>query len=353
MNDKRNIYTVRITNDNENGIITGLLQEVQSVYTDNRQVEFNPLTALCDLQGMISSTINRFMDGYDKHPFFLGRKYSLEYSRERKEGDFLDMMVFEDDDTPSSTLRRSLEILENIISVNYFELSPMIKFSLSEFEIIKQSLKLKFSCEFGFKEKMLFLDRFYYPPITYSYETNLKTIFEENKEVPYRFFYTCYSMEDIIFSVFHYLILMNYKFNLCKHCSKYFATTTLKRKFCNRKSPYPKYEHLECEQAVRNIKQLLARRRKVIYDKLSIYYAYAVLEEFLFFCDRKKDDVDCAPNIYNLNDYEKFLSKDNIKAKFMKSEYLSENIGIEGEKALRDKFAYNKNNFPIYSEELP
>ena len=352
MSNNQNIYRVTITNDykdkKDKGKTFGLLQEVQAEHADKRQAEFEPLSVLADLIDITEGKYNRFVDGYTEHPFFLGR----EYNRHKNENE---LSGFVYDDTPSDMLYRGMVVIWNTINADYYQVKKKIKFSLGEFEIIKQTHKLKFSCEIGFKHKRLFEDEFYYSPISYSNETSLKAIFEENNNTPYRFMYTCYSMEDIIFSVFHFLVLMDYKFNMCHHCLKFFATTTLKRKYCNRKSPYPKYEHLPCEEAVRNIKQLLARKRKVIYDKLSTYYAYAVQEEFVSLCDEKKKIIDKHSTVEDLKDYEDFLSKKNIKRLFYKPDFLSSKVGVN-ETELREKFGLKKEQiknliFPDYEPQ--
>jgi hypothetical protein len=46
-----------------------------------------------------------------------------------------------------------------------------------------------------------------------------------------RFVYTCYSQEEVLFAVWHYLIFHDFtKFAQCHHCGTYFATKSLKTK---------------------------------------------------------------------------------------------------------------------------
>lgn len=83
------------------------------------------------------------------------------------------------------------------------------------------------------------------------------------------YFYECYSLADVVFSILHFLALGKYKFKMCLHCGRYFATQTDKQKYCQRKSPYSEYIHLNCEQAVRNISQEISRGYKRIYNNLT------------------------------------------------------------------------------------
>lgn len=84
----------------------------------------------------------------------------------------------------------------------------------------------------------------------------------------HNYFYKCYSHAEVIVAIFHFLTLNNYKFRKCEHCGKYFATKSLKQKYCYRKSPYKGYEHLDCNIAVKNIMQSLRRKRRSILKNL-------------------------------------------------------------------------------------
>ena len=150
-------------------------------------------------------------------------------------------------------------------------------------------------------------------------------MFANNNE-PFRFTYSCYSLEDIIFSICHFHILHNYKFNFkinrCIHCGKYFATKTFKQKYCKGKSPYKGCELLNCEQAVRDVRQKLARQKKSIcsllyksYDPSILHIFYDEYDEFI------KSLGDCS-SAENLNKLEQFLSKENRKQRWYKKEYL-------------------------------
>ena len=139
----------------------------------------------------------------------------------------------------------------------------------------------------------------------------------EEAENPIRFAYTCYSLEEAFFALWHYLIFNGYtKFNQCHHCGTYFATKSLKHKYCTQNSPYEKYEHLDCEQAVRNIKQKLARRRKVIYTHLNNYYSEDTRRQFERKCDLHEDKIKALSSVENLKAYERSLDKQAVKEKW-------------------------------------
>jgi hypothetical protein len=88
----------------------------------------------------------------------------------------------------------------------------------------------------------------------------------------HNYFYECYSLSDLIYAILHFLALGKYKFSMCPHCNRYFATTTYKQKYCYRRSNYPGFEHLNCEQVVRNILQDLRRQRQRINRNLDLNY---------------------------------------------------------------------------------
>ncbi len=100
------------------------------------------------------------------------------------------------------------------------------------------------------------------------YHTSYEKAISYDVTAFHNYFYQCYSQADIIFAIFHFLVLCKYKFKKCEHCGKYFATQTLKQIYCYRNSPYPKYEHLECCDAVKDIKQSLRRTRRKIEKNL-------------------------------------------------------------------------------------
>lgn len=159
-----------------------------------------------------------------------------------------------------------------------------------------------------------------YVCLNYNYDFSMGKVFVENSETAYRFIYSCSSVEDIIFSVLHYLVLFEYKFWKCNHCGNYFATQTLKQKDCKRKSPYKEYEHLDCERTVRNIKQKCVRRQGHIYDRLKDFYKERVSGKFSNEYELYKRAVDDYSSVENLFVLEQFLSNNNVKKKWYTEE---------------------------------
>lgn len=93
------------------------------------------------------------------------------------------------------------------------------------------------------------------------------------------YIYRCHSMTDISFATWHYLLTNGYKFKRCEHCGKYFATKSLKTKYCPRKSPYKNYGHLTCAVAVDHLKKAIKKRERNICNYLGKYFPDA-LEPF-------------------------------------------------------------------------
>ena len=109
---------------------------------------------------------------------------------------------------------------------------------------------------------------------------------------------------------------------LCAHCGKPFCVpicrATSNAKYCKRLSPCIlsdelSYTHLPCEQAVRNIRQQLARMRKTIYNSLynsleMQFTGAGIIAEFLCECDRFQGN-----SVQVFNDYYAFLNKKLIE----------------------------------------
>ena len=88
-----------------------------------------------------------------------------------------------------------------------------------------------------------------YPLIDHS-SLSIEDIIQEKSSLYYDYVYQCYSPSDILFSVIHFLALNKYKFAICTHCGKYFATNNLKNIYCDRFSEYPGYENFDCYNAI-------------------------------------------------------------------------------------------------------
>ncbi len=87
--------------------------------------------------------------------------------------------------------------------------------------------------------------------------------------------YFCENIVQVVFSIVHYCILEGYQFGKCAHCGKWFARKTKKIEYCSGKSPVilgnKNYTHLNCGDAVKNIRQQLKRMRNQIRKNYDYY----------------------------------------------------------------------------------
>ncbi len=140
---------------------------------------------------------------------------------------------------------------------------------------------------------------------------------ETNNKTVYR--YESKNFVDIIFSSICYAFGKGMKLSKCEHCGKWFfkdgGRSGSRKKFCDRKSTFAGYEHLECEQAVRNIKQQCGRIKNRIEtkarsaDKESILnhqyttFVYGFQEQ----CAQYTDKLQKGNTVENLSAYMNFL----------------------------------------------
>jgi len=308
-----NSYLVTITN--ESGAVCGQLQEAGN---STNCYNFNPLTSLGDLLNIATYSGTSpypqdnysFTEDYLKHPFFFGREY-----------------------TGNPLFKKPYSFRHFFVAVN--ELKEIItndsRFSMSQFEILKQFLSLGFTSKIEFREENPLyelgykvnslnsevVEKYQYVSVSYTYSYDMDSMFGENSETPHKFTYTCYSVEDIIFSVLHYLTLLEYGFKRCDHCDNYFATKTFKVKYCNRYSPYKGRENLLCNEAVDRIMTHITKRRNSIKTSLYNYHGDAASDFLYEFTSHAK----AIKSVHNLKTLEHITSKDYVKQKWYKEEY--------------------------------
>ena len=315
MSVSEEIYTVTIRCEkktNEKGEKEENLTGVVLSTSDNSEFEFEPTTALCDLldSSVFDENKGRLPRTHKNHPFFMGREY-------KGEDVFMKEYRF-------STMLYALSNLKDIILENK-------RFTLNELEIAKQVFELKFSYVIEIKEKNILYDwgytinpingeevhEYHYLPIEYTFEFDWDKLFSEYISNDLIFTYTCFNIQDIIFSVMHYLILHKYKFRECRHCGRYFATKSDKNKYCKRKSPYKGYgrhkscEHLECEKAVRYISQRIRLERNRIDDHLCDLDRENNTSksfEFMSKCAEYSEEFKRHSSVENCRGYEKLLA---------------------------------------------
>lgn len=134
----------------------------------------------------------------------------------------------------------------------------------------------------------------------------------------------CYEstdIKDIIFSTIHFALENGYKLVQCSHCGRWFfkdgSRAGSNKKYCNRKSTFNGYEHLPCEQAVRNINQELQRKKKRIYNSMVREHLSTeqFVRDFLDECAEYMAKVKNTASVQNLSEYWDFLNnyKDGVK----------------------------------------
>ena len=247
----------------------------------NANLSFNPTTVLCDLSYKntpLDNTDFHFDDWDYSHEYAFGEKIKIE-NREQyyKLVITIKKMILESQKTNAVLNYSNIDFLRSFFDITY-QFTPMRnmknlqRFSKTEMRPVIYSM--------------------------YHIDTALSLNFSDITQ----YFYECYSMSDIIFAILHFLASRQYKFNICAHCGRYFATTSYKQKYCFRKSPMQQYAHLNCEQAVRNITQEINRGYKRIYNNLHQNHAEEnnTISNFLKKYDAARNDFNIHPNIENI-----------------------------------------------------
>ena len=138
--------------------------------------------------------------------------------------------------------------------------------------------------------------------------------FDDNKGI-------CFSglttVTQVLIAALYYYAYHDYKLARCQHCGTWFATKTLKKKYCDRISPcfgvvVKGKTPLSCEQTVRNILQKCGRIRNRIETKANQTIA-AQLHESVFQvkfrteCDHLYMMAKNDPTVENLTNYYNYL----------------------------------------------
>lgn len=233
----------QVTIETQNGVTTGFV----SGFKNN--IQFNPLTALLDLSNTtkpIFPCLEPIFSWNYKHEYGLGIKTKIDNPKQYATlVTVINNMLYNRFITNTSVSLAEVEFLKPFFDIT-FQFTPFIpdyRTSTQNIEIPAHYL----TCP---------LDRLLNVQTT-SYST---------------YFYQCFSLSDMIFSILHFLAINEYKIAQCEHCGRYFATLSLKQEYCPRNSTYPGKEDYSCYDAVKRIRQELRRKYRTIYSNLHAYY---------------------------------------------------------------------------------
>ena len=113
--------------------------------------------------------------------------------------------------------------------------------------------------------------------------------------------YKCRNDIEFYITLANEVILHNLKPNFCVHCGRLFFTSTLKQKYCHRKSQVRNYTHRDCKDAVKDTKQQLRRLKKRIYNYLYNYGGKNDIDKFLNEVNPYFDKIKSTPSTENIN----------------------------------------------------
>lgn len=125
------------------------------------------------------------------------------------------------------------------------------------------------------------------------------------------------TVTQVLIASLYFYAYHDYKIAKCQHCGKWYATKTLKKKYCDRISPcfgtiVKGKEPLSCEQAVRNILQKCSRIKNRIETKnrqtaAAQRHESTFEEDFRKKCDHFYLAAKLDPTVQNLSVYHDFL----------------------------------------------
>ena len=138
------------------------------------------------------------------------------------------------------------------------------------------------------------------------------------------------SLTEVIIALLFFYSYNDYKIIRCAHCGKWFATKSLKNKYCNRISPcfdsiITGKEELSCYDAVQNIRQKCARIRKKIRDNTIKTASFERRENTFLLAFEKDSEIyfepgsqTAKPDSQNLLDYYNFLKTTHQNKEWLK-----------------------------------
>ena len=123
------------------------------------------------------------------------------------------------------------------------------------------------------------------------------------------------SFKDIFYGLLYFYASNKLHLVRCEHCKRWFATESLKNKYCDRNSTVIGYTHLKCMQAVKNLNQNARRIKKRIYNYLTNYaHSDSSIDNFLNQCANYTNSAEkCSAQV--LTEYISFLKNYRHKTK--------------------------------------
>lgn len=136
-------------------------------------------------------------------------------------------------------------------------------------------------------------------------KSNITTTFTLKSQVDKNegFIFKVSHIREIIYALLYYYAFYDYHLVCCEHCGRWFATKSFKNKYCPRKTTFEGYTHLQCKQAVDNIKQEIQRRYHRRYNAIATYEYdsnNSAVNEFLNQYHIYKDRIKERKSIENL-----------------------------------------------------
>ena len=149
-----------------------------------------------------------------------------------------------------------------------------------------------------------------------------------------KYSYRSRNIQGMVAAILHYYLINDYNIIKCAHCGRYFATQTLKRKYCPRKSPllgeFSGGKNNNCEQTMRNSTQQIKRKIAKIHEKIEenpLYLTISVSKdsiphkqlavfqsEFIKNCDKYWEAVKKEPTCENIKLFNDYIEKE-LRAK--------------------------------------
>lgn len=136
-------------------------------------------------------------------------------------------------------------------------------------------------------------------------------------------FHRLNTITEVLISFLYYYAYSGLKLNTCRHCEKWFATSTLKEVYCGRISPCSRdilREEKTCKEAVHDIKQMQSRRRTNLYRYLYLHGGESE-KEFSTKCNQFKATINRSPTVDHFREYQSYLYSEDFPKRIAKEDH--------------------------------